>query len=131
MSAPTDSVPEQLLVEDKTVKADKVSDLSKEWGDDEEDTTVKEQSAGAAKETEESIESIVSFIQEGGQSGGVAASATGKEGATKDGEGGDKSNKEWVEEIFGDDGKPVAKHQAGKNSVYDLNPEGEDFSGKL
>ena len=45
-----------------------VSDLSKEWGDDEEaNDTTKDDTASqdkeAARDTEESIESIVSFIQ--------------------------------------------------------------------
>ena len=138
MSAPTETVPEQLLIEDKTSQqqkgsGDKVSDLSKEWGDDEEDDkTEKAEQQGGGKETEESIESIVSFIQEGPGAStgkdkdGAAAAASAAAGA----DGQDKSNKEWVSEIFGDDGKPVAK-SAGKNSVYDLNPEGEDFSGEI
>ena len=140
MSAPTEAVPEQLLIEDKTSQqqkgsGDKVSDLSKEWGDDEEeDKTEKEQQQGGGKETEESIESIVSFIQEGpGASTGKDKDGAAAASAAAGADGQDKSNKEWVSEIFGDDGKPVVakSSQAGKNSVNDLNPEGEDFSGEI
>ena len=52
-----------------------------------------------------------------------------------------KSKEEWVTVIFGEDGKKIdgsdrkgviaAKSSAAKKSVYDLNPDGEDFSGKL
>lgn len=52
-----------------------------------------------------------------------------------------KSKEEWVTYIFGEDGKhigPETAREAGtpsnepdpKKSVYDLNPEGEDFSGE-
>ena len=54
---------------------------------------------------------------------------------------GGKSKEEWVTVIFGEDGKQIdgsdrkgviaAKSSAAKKSVYDLNPDGEDFSGKL
>ena len=54
---------------------------------------------------------------------------------------GGKSKEEWVTVIFGEDGKQIdgsdrkgvmaAKSSTAKKSVYDLNPDGEDFSGKL
>ena len=54
---------------------------------------------------------------------------------------GGKSKEEWVTVIFGEDGKQIdgtdrkgvmaAKISTAKKSVYDLNPDGEDFSGKL
>ena len=45
-----------------------------------------------------------------------------------------KRTEEWVTMIFGDDGKQVDKQASAKQakkSVYDLNPDGEDFSSKF
>ena len=50
-----------------------------------------------------------------------------------------KRTEEWVTMIFGDDGKQIdgsdrkaaVSAKSSKKSVYDLNPDGEDFSSKF
>lgn len=129
-----DSVIEVSVSEEPTREA---SVTESSVGNDGTATATEESAASPSKDgdgaAEESIESIVNFIQEGNTS--VPQKEEGKSGEaappSKPQADGEKSNNEWVSEIFGQapEEVPGDKQPATpKRSVYDLNPEGEDFS---
>ena len=114
--APTETVPEELMVEDRK-NATKMAELSKEW--DEEEKKGEEDQG-------ETIESIESFIQE-------KPSQDKEKPDSQEPKEGEKSKEEWVTAIFGEEKQEQQQTPPpkGKKSVYDLNPEGEDFSGEF
>ena len=111
-----------------------VADLTKDWEEEEND--------GSAGEAEETIESIVSFIQDENQAAAAgtepqpakepdaaaAAPAGAETAAAEDGDKKGKSKEEWVTLIFGEDGKEIPAPQ--EKSVYDLDPDEEDKNGE-
>ena len=110
-----------------------VADLTKDWEEEEND--------GSAGEAEETIESIVSFIQDENQAAAAgtepqpakepdaaAAPAGAETAAAEAGDKKGKSKEEWVTLIFGEDGKEIPAPQ--EKSVYDLDPDEEDKNGE-
>jgi len=109
-----------------------VADLTKDWEEEGEND-------GSAGEAEETIESIVNFIQDENQTAGtepqppkdseVAANAAAEAAPAETGGKKEKSRQEWVTLIFGEDGKEI--QAPPEKSVYDLDPDEEDKNGEL